>query len=297
MANWIFLLLVVLIEFHISPTSSNPQTLPLTSSIYAVHRSGSSFVDKTAKELFVILAMAELMADGDKNSGVMSSPGEQEIGNLKACLKTFYLSSKFTDLTITTSEEQFKFTSSSSAASQDISLACSMEPGWYETSSNKVDLKEDDPRSVETMIDFIYGFAYDTTKHGVTSAMMFHISAYQIADKYDVPKLKNYAKEKFENLVKTCWEMDEFPAAIAETYQTTPMSDEGLRTLVVQVATKHLNQLLEKDSFRKVFGETPRFAADIATNLLLETAWRDTACAGNHHIEDDNPYLGWGVHW
>lgn len=52
--------------------------------------------------------------------------------------------------------------------------------------------------------------------------MIFNARVYGIADKYDVPALKSQAKEKFEKVVETCWDMDDFPHAIAEVYSSTP---------------------------------------------------------------------------
>ncbi|KAL2860560.1 hypothetical protein BJX68DRAFT_261492 [Aspergillus pseudodeflectus] len=49
------------------------------------------------------------MAESEDNKPVtMESCLEQETGNLKACLKSYYLSSRFTDMTIVTSEKEFK---------------------------------------------------------------------------------------------------------------------------------------------------------------------------------------------
>lgn len=105
---------------------------------------------------------------------------------------------------------------------------------FLETNTNTINLKEEDPRFVQTMIDFVYNLKYDSTKHGLTSSMPFHIGAYQIADKYDVPNLKEYAKDIFGTLVMIFWDLDDFPAAIAEAYRTTPMSDKGLREPLVR---------------------------------------------------------------
>jgi hypothetical protein len=52
---------------------------------------------------------------------------------------------------------------------------------------------EDDSRFVQVMIDFMYGCHYDSSENGHSSSILFHIGAYQIADKYDIPSLKKYA--------------------------------------------------------------------------------------------------------
>jgi hypothetical protein len=129
---------------------------------------------------------------------------------------------------------------------------------------------EDDSRFVQVMIDFMYGCNYDSSENGHSSSILFHIGAYQIADKYDIPNLKKYAKSQFERLVKIGWVMDDFPLAIAEAYAATPSSDRGLRDAIVRTASLHFSELLEKGSFVKVLEDTPGFSADMAKHIFRE---------------------------
>ncbi|KAL3468809.1 hypothetical protein BJX99DRAFT_265797 [Aspergillus californicus] len=128
----------------------------------------------------------------DKKPIVEASLGKQE--TLLPWLKT-------QNLTITTNEKKFKV-HKLVVCSQSGYFARMFNGNWLETSTSTIDLKEDDPRFVQTMIEFVHGSRYDSTKHGLTSSLMFHISAYQIADKYEVPKPKNYSKDKLGSLVE-----------------------------------------------------------------------------------------------
>lgn len=133
-----------------------------------------------------------------------------------------------------------------------------------------VKLEGDDHRFLVTMIDFMYGFDYDTTDHGNTSPIMFHIAAYQIADKYDVPNMKKRAMEKFKGFVTVGWDMDDFPAAVAEVYQTIPICERGIRDPLVRVTHQHFGELLQKESFVKMLEQTPGFAADLARTYFVD---------------------------
>lgn len=115
------------------------------------------------------------------------------------------------------------------------------------------------------MIHFMYGFDYDSSgsDQGRISPMLFNVNVYQIGDKYGVPRLKEQAKEKFAVAINACWQMADFPVAIASAYSTTTSADRGLRDLVVSTCLEHLNELLEMDGFKQVPSETSGVAADI----------------------------------
>jgi hypothetical protein len=135
-----------------------------------------------------------------------------------------------------------------------------------EASDGVIELKGDDARVVDAMFRYMYTFEYDSSSTEL-SPTLFNVRVYSIADKYDVSALKLEAKEKIESYVTKCWYMDDFPHVISEIYSSTPPEDRDLRDIVLGVAEKHIDDLLEKESFCTVFDETVGFAADIA--LLL----------------------------
>lgn len=116
------------------------------------------------------------------------------------------------------------------------------------------------------MLRFLYTFDYDASAamNGNASPMVFNVKVYSIADKYDIPALRAQAKEKFQKAVEICWDMDDFPHAIAEVYSSTPPNDKDLRNIVVAVACEHIQGLLRKQGFSDVLEETVGFASDIS---------------------------------
>ena len=108
-----------------------------------------------------------------------------------------------------------------------------------QTANGSAVTKEDNPRAVEAMIHFMYRFDYDrsSSDHSHVSLMLFNVNVYQVADKYGVPKLKEHVKEKFEKIIETCWEMDDFPLTITEAYSGTPKTDRGLQDPLIR--TRH----------------------------------------------------------
>ncbi|KAH7396488.1 BTB/POZ protein [Phaeosphaeria sp. MPI-PUGE-AT-0046c] len=119
---------------------------------------------------------------------------------------------------------------------------------WKESSGNVLSLDGDEVSTVEAMLRFFYTFDYDASAatNGNTSPMVFNVKVYSVADKYDIPTLRVQAKEKFQKAVETCWDMDDFPYAIAEVYSSTPPNDKDLRSVVVAVACEHMQDLCAK---------------------------------------------------
>ncbi|OOQ89931.1 hypothetical protein PEBR_08305 [Penicillium brasilianum] len=102
----------------------------------------------------------------------------------------------------------------------------------------------------------ICGQSGSGSDQGRISPMLFNVNVYQIRDKYGVPRLKEQAKEKFAVTINACWQMADFPVAIASAYSTTTAADRGLRDLVVSTCLEHLIELLENDGFKQVLSET-----------------------------------------
>ncbi|KAB8263878.1 BTB/POZ protein [Aspergillus pseudonomiae] len=188
----------------------------------------------------------------------------QEVGDLSASIKKFFVSSDFSDLTICTADQEFKV-HRLVVCGQSAYFSRLFKGNWTESVDNTVQLKSDDPRAIEAMIHFMYGFEYDSSGSnlGRVSPMLFNINVYQVADKFGVPQLKQKAKEKFEAIARTCWVMDDYPTAISEAYQRTHKEDRGLRDILVHISHEHLEKLLENEDFRTVLEETLGFAADL----------------------------------
>lgn len=111
----------------------------------------------------------------------------------------------------------------------------------------------------------MYGFDYGSSgsEQNRISPMLFNVKVYQVGDIYGAPKLKDRAKDKFEGIIRTCWRMDDFPAAITEVYSTTPAKDRGLRDLLVRTSLEHIDDLKKNEDFVQVLQKIPGFAGDL----------------------------------
>ena len=122
------------------------------------------------------------------------------------------------------------------------------------------------------MFEFMYTFDYDSSGRGETSSspMVFNVKVYSIADKYDVQALKLQAKKKFMETISVCWDMDDFPDAVAQVYCSTPTSDRGLREAVSDITCKNIDRLFAKERFEEILEETTGFASDVVKSLAAE---------------------------
>jgi len=189
-------------------------------------------------------------------------------GDLHASLREYFHSSKYSDLIIRCEGQKFKVHKAIVCGqSSFFSKACDGE--WKEAVEGVIELKGDDAGVVGAMLHFMYTFEYDSGGSEI-SPMLFHVRVYSIAEKYEVSALKLAAKNKFNEVVTTCWDMDDFSHVINEIYGSTPPQDRGLRDIVVEVAHAHIVALLKKDDFNNALQETLGFAADLA-QLLAKT--------------------------
>ncbi|GBF63942.1 hypothetical protein TMEN_6610 [Trichophyton mentagrophytes] len=145
---------------------------------------------------------------------------------LKTSLKSFFNSSKFTDFTIRTAEDDFKV-HKVVVCGQSEYFTHIFDGNWKETAENVINLSKDDPYIIEVIVRFIYKADYNGSgsSRGRISPILFNARMYEVAERYSIPHLKERAKGKFKDTVHTCWDMDDFSPAIIEVYTSTPSTD------------------------------------------------------------------------
>lgn len=87
--------------------------------------------------------------------------------------------------------------------------------------------------------------------------LLANISVYAVADKYDIPALKDLAKSKFSALAWGVWPHKDFSTVIHEVFESTPSSDSGLRDIVTKVCIEHIDVVLNEEQYTTVLQTTP----------------------------------------
>jgi hypothetical protein len=163
-----------------------------------------------------------------------------------------------------------------------------------ESISGVIDL-EDHPTIVNAVLRYLYVFDYSDDGDRDLPQMVFNVKVYALADKYDIPKLKPLAIEKFEKVAKANWNTTDFALSISAIYESTPSSDRGLRDPAVKLAARHSNKLLmENKVFEEMMAEVAEFGKDLACELSKQLKARPVvkryicpACTGIWQITEE----------
>ena len=85
--------------------------------------------------------------------------------------------------------------------------------------------------------------------------LMNNVLVYAIAEKYDIPDLKDMSRGKFQILARSKWPHDGFYTLAEEVFSTTPDTDMGLRQIVLDLCEEHFQDIFkDKDSRAGLLG-------------------------------------------
>ncbi|KAJ6282184.1 hypothetical protein J3E71DRAFT_361129 [Bipolaris maydis] len=107
---------------------------------------------------------------------------------------------------------------------------------------------------------------------GLSSQLLTHSKMYEMAEKYEVISLKELAKEKFNRGYNRFWNTLDFHIAASHAFSTTPEDDTGLRDLVSQTITKHM-ELTQAPDIRKLLMQFNGLALGILDAKGKEVGW------------------------
>ncbi|THZ96931.1 hypothetical protein D6C82_06752 [Aureobasidium pullulans] len=147
--------------------------------------------------------------------------------------------------------------------------------------SNEIDLgDDDDPEAVRAMIRHIYDLPYDqmleantsddTAAYSTNEDLLYHIAVFNAADKYDFSTLRHLVVKKFEDLMETTWEGDQFATAVQKL--TGPSAghpaDNTLQTAAAGFCAKNLTKLIKKETFVKMIQEEEPFTGRLLAGFF-----------------------------
>ncbi|PVI05401.1 hypothetical protein DM02DRAFT_686318 [Periconia macrospinosa] len=101
---------------------------------------------------------------------------------------------------------------------------------------------------------------------GTEEALIVHAKLYEVADKYGVPNLKDYAAQRFNNACYVFWDSATFVKATRLIFTNTPENDKGLRDVVIKTIAKHM-VLNKKPEIKALMLEF----SSLCFGLLVET--------------------------
>src|SRR4051812_35515765 len=81
--------------------------------------------------------------------------------------------------------------------------------------------------------------------------------------------VKALSTAKLQLKLQGLWTSDSFPDCVREIYASTPNSDRGMRSAVVEVARVHAGELCCKAIFKELIREGGDFAVDFFESVTL----------------------------
>ncbi|KAH7110942.1 hypothetical protein EDB81DRAFT_873784 [Dactylonectria macrodidyma] len=166
-------------------------------------------------------------------------------------------------------------------ANRDKSGDCSTH-----THTNSFNFLDDDPLSVDCIVQFFYRSDYSSTRSALglnaeigvvqkdeapnspsdntgpnDSDLVLHVKVYALAEKYDIPPLKALSLEKFEATARQRWRSPYLLGALREAYISTIEEDQGMRTACVKILHTR-RELLEEENVRQLLKELPQLTYD-----------------------------------
>lgn len=124
--------------------------------------------------------------------------------------------------------------------------------------------------------------------------LLNNVLVYAIAEKYNVPELKELAKTKFLSQADSLMSADSlmcsdyFPEVITTVYKSTPGSDRGLRNIVSKICVKHIRTLMDKEAFKSVVRNIGDFGIDVLYEALkYDDGQLEQALAEKESLENE----------
>lgn len=130
------------------------------------------------------------------------------------------------------------------------------------------------------MIRHIYDLPYDkmlegntaddTASYSTNEDLIFHIGVFTAADKYDVASLRPLVVKKFEDLMETTWESEQFATAVQKLTGPSAghLADNTLQTAAAAFCAKNLTKLIKKETFVSMIQEEEPFTGRLLTDFL-----------------------------
>jgi hypothetical protein len=107
---------------------------------------------------------------------------------------------------------------------------------------------------------------------GDATRLLLHAKMYEIGDKYDVNGLKELSREKYLRSCAKFWDSEEFAAAAHYAMSTTPEGDKGLRDIISNTISQHM-QMLNKAAIETLLTEFNELAVGLLKMRAKDLGW------------------------
>lgn len=137
-------------------------------------------------------------------------------------------------------------------------------------------MNDDEPSIVGKMMDFLYTLDYDDRPSSsmaeaanLKASLLVNTKVYNIADKYELEALKEFACTKYQQVLSNTWNGPVFLESACHVLENTMEANRMLRDVVVQVASDHARELLIHDEFFKMLKNHPDISWEVLRNVPI----------------------------
>ena len=101
--------------------------------------------------------------------------------------------------------------------------------------------------------------------------LLLNAQMFSAADYFGIEGLKNLAKEKFEDKIKTQWNCASLPNAIEEIYGIPKARSQTIRHILVKYVHKHYGKLKVRPDFDEVLEKAQGLGGDLYKRFWTES--------------------------
>ncbi|KAL8689902.1 MAG: hypothetical protein Q9224_004533 [Gallowayella concinna] len=110
----------------------------------------------------------------------------------------------------------------------------------------------------------------------MVSALLNNVFVYALAAKYDIRDLKKLSKSKFKDRThQGKWEDQDILAVLEQVYATTPITDRGLRDVMLVVLGRYMDRLMPNCDFLRILKQNTMIAYELLQRVHQDktNAW------------------------
>ncbi len=167
---------------------------------------------------------------------------------------------------------EYPYPVNATPSSEDTPFQETVPPTPFSSSNSKKDIKPQ-PTSLSNSVDLA---------DSETNRLIIHARVYALADRFDIPELREVATAKFKRYSSyRSPRSDDFVAAALEVLRSTPVNDSGLRPILRHVCATHLDGmrtdcveerdgcLVDSKSWESIFKEDVDFTWQVITTAAV----------------------------
>lgn len=127
------------------------------------------------------------------------------------------------------------------------------------------------------MIRHMYNLPYDVHDLLSSGPLLFFMNVFIVADKYDIPSLREKIVPEFVLRLQLYWQTEDFVECVQKLCgpQAIHLADSALQIAIADFFTRDLSKLMHHDSLVKMINEDTSLTGRVLAGLLKSASFKD----------------------